>query len=143
MAQRYYPLDALTKFGEDVTLTATGNFQIGGNDVVLKIGKGRQDMALVVDVSALYVAGADELYDILLQGCSVSTFSGQPIENLAHLELGHTTVRTGGARTLPIGRYAIPVSNDLLGEFEYVRLRLVAAGATKSITCTAWLSERL
>jgi hypothetical protein len=141
MAQRYYPLDALTKFGEDVTMTATGNFQIAAADVVLKIGKGRQDMALVVDVSALDTASGDELYSLLLQGCSVNSFSGQPIENLAHLELGHTSVRKGGARTSPIGRYAIPVSNDLISEYEFVRLRLVAAGTSPSITCTAWLSE--
>jgi hypothetical protein len=141
MAQRYYPLDALTKFGEDVTLTATGNFQINSADVVLKIGKGRQDMSLIVDVAALDVASGNELYDLLLQGCNAQDFS-TAIENLAHIELGHTSVRKGGARTSPIGRYAIPVSNELLGEFEFVRLRLVAAGTTPSITCTAWLSER-
>lgn len=141
MAQRYYPLDALTKFGEDVTLTATGNFQINAADVVLKIGKGRQDMSLVVDVAALDTSSGNELYDLLLQGCAAQNFSGA-IENLAQIELGHTSVRTGGARTSPIGRYAIPVSNEILSEFEFVRLRLVAAGTTPSITCTAWLSER-
>ncbi|HZH50264.1 MAG TPA: hypothetical protein VEZ16_00130 [Microvirga sp.] len=140
MAKRYYPLDVNTLFGEDVTLTATGNFQKNAQDVVLKIGKGRQDMALVVDVSALNVA-ADQKYSLALQGCSVNTFSGQPVENLALIELGHTSVRAGGARTSPVGRYAIPVSNDLIDEFEFVRLRLVASGTTPSITCTAYLSE--
>ncbi|WP_276200317.1 hypothetical protein [Chelatococcus sp. XZ-Ab1] len=141
MAKRYYPLDANTLFGEDVTMTATGNVQKGGVDAVFKIGKGRQDMSLVVDISAYDATTGDEGYTFLLQGSNAEDFSDD-IENLAALEIGPAAVRTGGARTSPIGRYGIPVSNDLIDEFTYVRLRLIAAGTTPSITFTAWLSER-
>jgi hypothetical protein len=141
MAKRYYPLDANTLFGEDITMTATGNVQKGGVDAVFKIGKGRQDMALVIDVSALAVSGGDERCAFLLQGCNEEDFSDD-IENLAYLELGATGARDGGARTSPVGRYGIPVSNDLIDEFTYVRLRLIAEGAAPSVTFTAWLSER-
>lgn len=140
MAKRYYPLDANTLFGEGVTLTATGNVQKNGSDVVLKIGKGRQDMALVIDVTSYDATDGDELYTFLLQGADAANFSGS-IENLAMLEIGPTAARTGGARTSPTGRYAIPVSNDLMDEFTYLRLRLIAGGTTPSITFSAWLSE--
>lgn len=141
MAKRYYPLDALTLFGEDVTLTATGNFQKDAADVVLKIGKGRQDFALVADVSAIKVSAGNERYTLCLQGSDSEDFS-TAIENLGVIDLGHTSVRFGGARTSTPGRYGFDLSNDILDEFEFVRLRLIAAGTSPSITLSAWLSER-
>lgn len=139
MAKRYYPLDVATLFGESITLTSSGVVKNGGTDIVYKIGLGRQEMSLVLRVKSLNVA-ADQKYVFVLQGCNNRDFTGE-IENLAMVELGYSSVRTGGARTSPTGEYAMRVSNDFPKEYEFVRLNLVAAGTAPTITVTAYLSS--
>jgi hypothetical protein len=142
MAKRYYPLDALTKFTEDATLTATGVIQRSGANVVLKIGAGRQEFSFVVDVESIKTTAGDEHYSWILQGCNVDTFTGADIENLASIGMGATGARQGGAKTSVPGRYALDVQNDQIAEYTYVRLLLVVAGTAPSIKATAFLSER-
>jgi hypothetical protein len=142
MAKRYTPLDALTKFCEDLTVTASGVVQKNSADVVLKIGAGRQEFAFVVDVELLDTASGNEKYEFVLQGCNLDTFSGSDIENLAIIAMGHTSVRLGGAKTSVPGRYVADVANDLLAEYTYVRLNVIVSGTTPSIKFTAFLSER-
>lgn len=143
MAKRYLPLDVTTLFATALTITASDVIP-AGQEGGFKIGKGRQDLWWVTDVIARDVASADELYRFLLQGCSVNTFTGQPIENLAMIEIGATAVRLGGAQTSPLGRYAVPISNEILqkfADFEFVRLNVLISGTTPSITFSSWLSE--
>jgi hypothetical protein len=143
MALRPAPLDAETKFCEGLTLAASDVVQLGGIDRILKIGKGRADMQLVVDVATIEIASNDELYTFLLQGCNTADFStGSPaIENLAMLQLGATEVRAGGARDSVIGRYQVPCSNDMVGDWTYVRLNVIISGSIATgIKFSSWLS---
>jgi len=138
MAKRYYPLDVSTLFGENIALTASGVIKRSGTDIVFKIGKGRQEMSLVIRVLSATLA-ATNLYTFVLQGSDKQDFSGV-VENLAMIEVGNAALRTGGARTSPLGEYAMRVSNDFPDEFEFVRLNMVAEGAP-AITITAYLSS--
>ncbi|GJD94145.1 hypothetical protein [Methylobacterium iners] len=143
MAKRYFPLDTLTKFTEDATLTASGVIQRFGSDVVLKLGAGRQDTSLVLDVEAIKTTAGNERCVLVLQGCNNDSFTFAPIENLAHIELGASGARIGGARTSPDGRYALDVSNEQGGtEYTFVRLNAVLFGTAPSIKLSAYLSER-
>lgn len=139
MAKRYYPIDSRTLFGEDISVAASGVIKKNATDVVYKIGKGRQEMSLVVNVKTMTTTG-NQRYTFLLQGCDDKDFTG-PVENLAILDLGAGSARLGGARTSPIGLYGIRVSNDMVDEFEFVRLNVVVAGTGTAATITAYLSE--
>lgn len=140
MAKRYYPLDALLLFRENLVSAASGVIaDASATPVVIKIGAGRQDMTLVVDVFAIKTTAGNEHYSFVLQGCNDAAFSG-PIENLAVIGMGASGARQGGAQTSTIGQYAIPLSNDLVQQYTYVRLNLIEAGTSPSITTTTYLS---
>lgn len=137
MARRAVPMDKETTFVEDL-VAAASVATVGAK--ILAVGAGRQDMTWVVDVAALDIASADEKYTFLLQGSNTSDFSGTK-ENLAVIELGAAAVRDGGARASVIGRYMAGVWNDIVGDWKYVRVNLIIAGTTPSITFSSWLSK--
>ncbi len=141
MSKRYYQLDSLTKFTEDMTLTASDVVAASGTDVVLELGAGRIDGTLVIDVKTIDITSADEKYTFILQGCADSAFSGD-IENLAVVELGATGVRDGGARDSVTGRWAIPITQDLPEdtEWKYCRLNVLISGTSPSIKFSSWVA---
>ncbi|KQT74863.1 hypothetical protein ASG51_22870 [Methylobacterium sp. Leaf465] len=143
MAKRYYPLDTLTKFVEDVTLTASGSLQRFSSNVILKVGRGRKDYTLVLDVEFVKVLAGNETYAFILQGSNDDLFPAGAIENLAVIELGASGARPGGARTSPPDRYTSDASNEMAGvEYEFVRVMAVIGGTQPAIKLSAYLSER-
>lgn len=143
VARKYYSFDRNMAFAEDLTLTATGNVQFGGNDVILDLGDGRNDDTLVINVTALDVASGNELYQFVLLGSTSPTFASD-IETLAWAEMGDTSVRTLGASQAADSaaqRLELPFCNRRNDkEYRYLKLRLVAAGTTPSITFDAWVA---
>jgi hypothetical protein len=141
-ARRYHPFDARTAFIEGLTLTASDIVEENSADKILELGDGRVDGVLIVDVSALDIASNDELYRFILQGSNASDFSSG-IENLVELELGDTAVRQGGAGDSLIGRYELPFQNaQAAAEYKYVRLNVIIAGTSPSITFDSWITIR-
>ncbi|MGL4297112.1 MAG: hypothetical protein ACRCTG_15475 [Aestuariivirga sp.] len=142
MARRWHPRDALTTLVATQTAYTATQSALGG---ILDIGAGRADIALIVEVSAISAAGADQSYDLILQGSNSSTFASG-IQELVRYRLGNTALRNG-AITSVIGRYELDCSNELpvngvvTNEFRYVRFQLVIAGTTPSITLAAWLTR--
>jgi hypothetical protein len=91
----------------------------------------RVDATMIVDVSVLEVDSNDELYDIVVQGSSSSTF-GSAIQNLGQLSIGaagaHTT-RGDGAALDTTGHYEIAFTNEQNGtSYRYLRVFTVVAG---------------
>lgn len=142
MARRWHPRDAQTTLVATQTAYTTTQSALGG---IQDIGSGRADISLVVEVSAISAAGADQSYDLILQGSNSSTFASG-IQELARYRLGNTAVRNGAA-TSTIGRYELDCSNEMpvngvvTNELRYVRFQLVIAGTTPSITLAAWLTK--
>lgn len=141
---KHYNFDRNLAFAEDLTLTATANVQFAAADVIYKIGPGRMDATLVVNVTAITVTdqAADPLYDIYLQGSDSATLASN-VYILAHLQLGFSGVLLGGAGVSSIvGRYEVPFTNVVAGSvlLDYVRMRVVIAGTTPSITFDAWIA---
>lgn len=139
---KHYNWDRNLAFAEDLTLTATGNVQFNAADVIFQIGPGRMDSTLVVSVTAIDISSGNELYDLYLQGSDSPTLASN-VFTLAHLQLGHSSVLLGGANVSSVvGRYEVPFTNVVAGTIllDYVRLRLVAAGTTPSITFDAWIA---
>lgn len=139
MGARGYTFDALTLLKDAGAITASAAAQVGGQAKILDMGAGRFDGTVVVNISAITV-GADNAYDIIIQGSNSSTFASG-IENLAALSLGNTAVRAGGAQTSTVGQYEIGVTNEAADVvYRYVRAYTRAAGTTPSVNYTAFLS---
>lgn len=136
------PLDALTLFCEDLTLTASDVVQMASVDRILDLVGGKHDFLWIVDISAIKISANDELYDFLLQGAPADTFASG-VENLAHLGVGATEVRLGGAKDSTIGKYIVPVSSYLLSQYRHVRLNVLTAGTSETITFSSWISRNI
>lgn len=104
----------------------------------INVGAGTYSGVAVIDVTALTV-GADNAYDIIVQGSDSSTFASG-IENLSQLNLGNTAVRDGGAQTSTVGRYELPFTNENNGNtYAYIRLYTKTAGTSPSINYSAYV----
>ena len=120
---------------------STASFDLGGLDqtnAAVVYGD------LVVDVSAIDATTGDELYELILEGSTSSTFASG-IEEVARMHLGGTTGLNGGQDIASgTGRYVVSFSNERNGRtYRYVRLNFVLSGTTPSITCTAFLAKRV
>lgn len=141
MGQRVYNQDLELILCDGVAMTADGVTQVAAANVSKKLGPGRFEGVLIIDVSAIDVAGTDEIYHLCLQGSADSAFTTKEI--LAQMTLGATAVRPGGAVTSVIGRYEIPfITEQHDTVYDWVRLHLDGTGATFSLTFKAWIAER-
>lgn len=104
----------------------------------INVGTGFYTGVAVIDISAITV-GADNVYDIVIQGSDSPTFASG-IENLASLNLGNTAVRDGGAKTTTVGRYELPFTNEQNGEtYAYIRAYTKTAGTSPSVNYAAYV----
>jgi hypothetical protein len=122
-------------------VTADGVSQVASAAVSKKVGAGRFEAVLIVDVTAIKTSAADELYHLCLQGAADNTFATK--ETVAQLTLGAGAVRPGGAVTSVIGRYEIPFTTEQHDAvYDYIRLYTDVNGTSPSITFKAWIAER-
>lgn len=144
MGQRSYNLDIELLLADGAApVTADGVSQVASANVSKKLGKGRFEGVLVIDVTAIDLASADEVYHLCLQGAldTDQTFTSK--ETIAQLSLGATAVRPGGAINSVVGRYEIPFTTEQHDvTYDWVRLYVDVAGTTPSITFKAWIAER-
>lgn len=116
-------IDAEQIFGEAETLTASG---VVGAYVDLK-GKGLAYGNVVIDVSAIDTGDADETYDVVV-------------------ELGTDDANYVEAISFPVtatGRVVRSLNNQASAMYNSVRVSLVIAGTTPSITLSAFLCDEL
>ncbi|AOG04134.1 hypothetical protein [Bosea sp. RAC05] len=92
MPNRAYTFDAALELKDAGAVTASAAAQVGGSAKILDVGNAQFEAMLIVDVTAMDVANADERYEIILQGSNSSTFASG-IENLAAIELGASAAR--------------------------------------------------
>lgn len=142
MGQRVYNQDAELILADGAAaITADGVTQVAAVNVSKKLGAGRFEGVLIIDVSAIDISSADEVYHLLLQGSADSTFTTK--ETVAQISLGATAARPGGAANSVIGRYEIPfVTEQHDTVYDWVRLYVDVGGTTPSITLKAWIAER-
>lgn len=144
-----YVPDRNLMFCEGQVQTVTGNAQFASADQILKIGRGRMDPTLIINISAIKISATNELYDFWLQGSDDPTFA-TGIANLAHFQIGAAAVLSASA-TLSgaqlslagVDRFEIDC-NNVQGKtvmYDYVRLRVVIAGTAPTITYDAWLAQ--
>lgn len=153
------PFDAMTAFCSAQTLTATGYFNnlnsgqidLGGPSPVSAVG--RTDFIWSMDVTACDMSSNDESYKLNLFGSNDVAFGNGNVELLAFHDLAAVTagrqVATilGASPTIPPTNLAgtiiqLPATNLMQRiYYRYLRMYLVAAGTTPSITLTSWISR--
>lgn len=142
MGQRVYNQDIELVLADGAAaITADGVTQVASAAATKKVGPGRFEAVLIVDVSAIKISANDESYTLLLQGAPSSAFSA--VETLVSLNLGATEVRNGGAVDSVIGRYELPfITEQHDTVYDHIRLYVDVAGTSPSITLKAWIAER-
>lgn len=142
MGQRGYNIDIELLLADGAAaVTADGVSQVSSAAATKKVGAGRFEGVLIIDVSAIKISANDEVYHLLLQGSSAEAFSTK--ETLAQITLGATEVRPGGAIDSVVGRYEIPFTTEQHDTvYDWIRLYTDVAGTSPSITFKAWVAER-
>jgi len=153
------PYDAMLAFCSAQTLTATGYFNnlnsgqldLGGAAPVSAAG--RTDFIWCMDITAIDVSSNDESYKVHLFGSNDVAFGNGNVELLAFHDFAAVTagrqVATilGATPTIPptgLGGTIVQLPATNLMQriyYRYLRMYLVAAGTTPSITLTSWISR--
>ncbi len=121
--------------------------QVSSSNQVLDIGDGFVEGNFIVDITAIEIATNDEIYTIILEGSSSSSFASD-IVPLAVLLVGANEVIVGGTDVDSIvGRYSVPFRNERVGTlYRYVRgyTEVVGTIATGGgINWAGWLSKSI
>ena len=143
------PFDAMNAFNSAENLTATGYL---GSGKQLDIGPGRVVGMWATNISVLSMA-ADESYKLNLLGSNDVAWGNGNVELLAFQDFGFNsaarqipTILGASNAVPPVGKSGlvsvVPFTNLRAGiVYRYLRAYLVAAGTTKSITTTSWISD--
>lgn len=133
-------VDELLILKDAGAITSSAAAQVGGQAKILNIGTGKVEGELILDVTAIDIAGNDESYDLILQFSNSPTFASG-IENGVSKNLGAVEVTKGGAQDSLVGRYKLPFTNVLNGvQYGYCRMYTAVNAASSSINYTAQLS---
>ena len=132
------PLHAMKAAGLIATTT--------NGTVVVDLGEGYIEGNLIIDVTALEVDTADEIYDIVFQLSSELVFTTATliVEN-GQLSLSHATAKRSDSNIAnAVGRYILPVTNLFNGTiYRYARLCTVVGGTPAAgINYIARLAKR-
>jgi len=162
MGERTYSFDAFMQLSDGaVAQTAPGFSQVAGAQKTLDFGGSpsrtdlgivggwaRIDAALVIDVSALNVANANNDYRFVVLGSNNANMSSPVV--LGEMELGNGAAlpfgsaglaSTGAGSTSVPGRYEILFTTEQADiKYEFVGLYLVTAGTSPSIQYTAFVA---
>lgn len=104
-------------------------------------GAAATDFVCVIDVEAIDVSSANEVYTFRLVGSNVANRSdGQVLDTLI---LGHAgTITIQAVNTAAGMRFVMRARSELNDtQFRYIDLHLTAAGTTPSITFGAYISK--
>lgn len=140
--------DSLDSAGNVSAITASQVGKVLDVAKIIDLGDGLVEGYMIVDIDAIDISAADELYEIFLQGAQSATFATAGlVRNLAALELGSGELLTNATATTGDqgaagDRYVVPFRNELNGTvYRYVRAyQQIANGTGETITDKIWLT---
>lgn len=150
MGDRTYSFDANLLLSDNAAAyTADGYAQAAGADAILDLGgnqgttpaqQARIDAVCVIDVTAIDVASADELYRLKILGSNATAFTATRV--LAELTLGKGTAKVPSSTIDDTtGRYELFFSTEQDDtKYQYVKLYNDVAGTTPSISYQAFVA---
>ncbi len=107
--RRSYVFDGDLELKDAGLIAADAAWQVSGANKIVDVGAAAMLAVCVIDVSAIEIASNDELYKLVIQGSSSSTFADTFVD-LAILELGALEVLRGDQDS-STGRYELPFLN--------------------------------
>jgi len=127
---RAYDTNFLMKDAGLVAASAAATVSSAAKEVDLGSATALFRGCAIIDVSAIEIASNDELYEILVEGGTVSGFGSGTIAALGRLHLGALEVLTGAEATdSAVGRFKIYFDNERAGTYlRYIRLYTVVSG---------------
>lgn len=156
MGDRSYAFDAANLLSDgSAALTVTGYTQVGGADGFIDLGgnqsttpkqQARIDAALVIFLTAIDTVTGDESYELWLLGSNDANFGAGNVVPLAGMVLGgiagKTTIGIVNGAVDTAGMYEVSFTNEQNNvKYQYLKLRVVAAGTTPSATILAYIAE--
>lgn len=137
-----YTFDVATLLKDAGLIKTDGAAQVGGAAAVVNLGAAYAEGVVVIDVTAIEVDTASDLYNIILQGSADAAFTA-PV-NLGMVQLGHTTALAGGSATSTTGRYYLRFQNERNGViYPYIRIYndVDATALATGINYSAWIGK--
>ena len=139
--------DSLLQLKDAGAITSSAAAQVGGSAQVIDLGHdGVEDFDVQIDVSSIDYASANEVYDVIIEGCNTSDFStGSPdIVHLGTLHLADADDARGATNIDgPTGQHVLRCRNTYgTTPYRYVRAYTNVAGTTPSINYTAQIIKR-
>ena len=109
--------------------------------IILDLGNAFMDADLVIEVTALEIAGNDEIYTISLEGSNDPTMATASVE-LARTVMGNNASPSDSDSN--VGRHIVPFNNQFEGVyFRYVRLHVNVVGLIATgINFSAFLAKK-
>ena len=142
--QKDFTFDYALQLKDAGLVAADAAAEVGAVAKILNLGNARFDGRVIVDISAIEVAGGDELYCIQTQFSSSSTFASVIVSGPA-LNVGNQSLIAGGTQSADtvVGRYELPFCNELNGTtYPYMRLYTDFTGAIATgINYTAFVVQ--
>lgn len=138
---RQYPYDNDLLMKDAGLVAASAAAQVASAAKIITVGEALFKAVLVIDVTAIEIASNDELYTIIVQGSTSSSFASD-IQNLAALPMGATEVNFAAIDSTT-GRYELPFMNEQDGIcYPYLRVYTGVAGTIATgINYTAFASR--
>lgn len=151
MGDRNYSFDANLLLADGVAaITADGYTQVNGADGILNLGgnqsvtpvqQARIDCMLVLDVTALEIDTANEVYRLKVLGDNTTSFAATRV--LAEMTLGKGTAKVPSSTLDDTpGRYELPFCTEQDDvKYQYVKLYVDVAGTiVTGIDFLAWVA---
>lgn len=144
-----YTFDALLEFKDAGAVAASAAATVDSVAKVVDVGTGFFKGTMVIDVTAIEVDTANEIYNIAIQGSNDSGFSSGTEVELCALNVGDSSVQLSDTDNV-VGRYTLPFNNrqgisTALADgtcWRYLRIYTTVAGtiASNGINFSAFAS---
>lgn len=103
-------------------IAADAAAQVGGSNQILDLGAARFDGRVIINITVLETDSGDEIYNIIVQFSSSSTFASTIVNGPA-LIAGDQAVLQGADTDTPLGRHEFGFTNEISGTvYRYMRL---------------------
>lgn len=109
-------------------VAASAAAQVSSSNKILDMGLARFDARAILDFTAIEVDTGNELYTILVQGSSSSSFASSVV-NLGAMLVGHSSTSLETVSSAATQRREIAFTNEVNGVvYQYIRVYVIVAG---------------